>query len=257
MKQLIREPASASGSVTAITLITSAIGPLVMNVFDPFRIQNSPSCTARVLIPAASDPASGSVIANAPTHSPEHSFGSHVRFWSSVPCSQIGTAPMQTCAPSDSNRPESRPPSSSASSARFVVMMSAPEPPYCSGIGSPHSPNSPHARQTSGSQRPSRSRPSASGATTFSANTLTDLRNASCSSVKAKLRLIVAPGYCGFFGRDGRMMRSATARAPFGSTIRMITANAINPESPSMNESRMMKESSRVPTFARIIARLD
>src|SRR5437588_4421542 len=126
-------------------------------------------------------------MANAPIHSPLESLGRYARFCSSVPCSQIGTAPMQMCAPSDNSKPESRPPSSNPSSAMQVVTMSAPWPPYSSGIGRPAKPNSPTARHTSGSQRPSRSRASASGRTTFSAKSRTEARKASCSSVNAKL----------------------------------------------------------------------
>ena len=47
-----------SGSVTAKTIATSAVEPEVMNCFVPLRTQRLPWRTARVLIAAASEPAS-------------------------------------------------------------------------------------------------------------------------------------------------------------------------------------------------------
>ena len=44
---------------------------------------------------------------------------------------------------------------------------------------------------------------------------------------------------------------------PFGSTIRVMTAIAISPESPSMNRSRMRNETSKTPSLARMITGLD
>src|SRR5947209_18420705 len=52
----------ASGSVLVTSTIACARWPLVMNVFEPLITYSSPFLTARVLIPATSDPASGSVI---------------------------------------------------------------------------------------------------------------------------------------------------------------------------------------------------
>ena len=52
----------ASGSVFVTSTIAWARWPLVMYVFDPLITYSSPSLTARVLIPATSEPASGSVI---------------------------------------------------------------------------------------------------------------------------------------------------------------------------------------------------
>lgn len=44
--------------------------PFVMNIFEPFSTQPSPSRRARVRIEATSEPASGSVTATAVTSSP-------------------------------------------------------------------------------------------------------------------------------------------------------------------------------------------
>ena len=53
----------ASGSVRVRSITMAARCPLVMKVFEPLITQPSPSRTARVLVPARSEPASGSVIA--------------------------------------------------------------------------------------------------------------------------------------------------------------------------------------------------
>src|SRR4051794_21297581 len=61
--------------VFARTVQTSAIGPLVMKIFVPLSTQSAPSRTAVVRRPAESDPASGSVEAQAPIHVPSQSDG--------------------------------------------------------------------------------------------------------------------------------------------------------------------------------------
>src|SRR4030067_802115 len=60
-----------SFSVTAMTMVTPAREPVVMNPLLPFRTYASPSRRATVEIPKASDPAEGSVSANAPVTVPE------------------------------------------------------------------------------------------------------------------------------------------------------------------------------------------
>ena len=72
------------GSVRAATITRSALYPLVMKVFEPFRIQSSPSRTAVVLSAARSEPPLGSVIAIAQTSSPVQNRGSQRAFCSSV-----------------------------------------------------------------------------------------------------------------------------------------------------------------------------
>src|SRR6266436_948115 len=64
----------AARSVTAITTHTSATCPFVVKVLLPLMVQQSPLSTARVRVPPASDPDSGSVNAHDPIHSPEASF---------------------------------------------------------------------------------------------------------------------------------------------------------------------------------------
>ena len=60
----------AARSVTAMATQTSATCALVVKVFPPFSTQQSPSRTACVRVPPASDPASGSVSDQQPIHSP-------------------------------------------------------------------------------------------------------------------------------------------------------------------------------------------
>ena len=56
-------------------LIVLAIGPLVIHIFSPSRMYESPSFVARSLIDAASDPACGSVSAKAAIFLPAHRSG--------------------------------------------------------------------------------------------------------------------------------------------------------------------------------------
>ena len=53
-----------------MTIMRSAVPPLVTHAFVPFSTQSSPSRTAWVRSAAASEPASGSDSANAPSSSP-------------------------------------------------------------------------------------------------------------------------------------------------------------------------------------------
>ena len=69
----------------------------------------------------------------------------------------------------------------SSSMAMHSVSRSAPIPPYSSGNGRPNNPSSPILRTTSSGKAWVRSHSSAWGATSVSANSLTTLRNASCS----------------------------------------------------------------------------
>ncbi len=87
MRQLSSGFPSLSRPVTACTITTPVRGfaPLVMKIFEPLMIQLSPSSSARVLEPPASEPASGSVRPKAASISPVQSFGSHSRFCCSVP----------------------------------------------------------------------------------------------------------------------------------------------------------------------------
>src|SRR5580698_6971900 len=85
----IRKPRMPS-SVLAQTTATSAIEPLVIQVFSPFRIHPDPSPTARVLIAAGFDPKSGSVKPKQPIALPDCNRGSQCDFCSSDPYCRIG-----------------------------------------------------------------------------------------------------------------------------------------------------------------------
>src|ERR1039458_898628 len=80
-------------SVWAQMIATSATEPLVIHIFDPFRIQSalspSPSRRALVRILAGSEPWSGSVRPKHPMDSPAAIAGSHCCLCSAVPCSQM------------------------------------------------------------------------------------------------------------------------------------------------------------------------
>lgn len=75
-----------------------SVPELVMKHLEPLITQSSPSRTAVVRVPPASEPHSGSVRPNAPRISPEHIRGSHSRFCSSVPKRKTGIAPSETPA---------------------------------------------------------------------------------------------------------------------------------------------------------------
>ena len=65
-----------------------------MNVLEPLITYSSPSLTARVLIPATSEPASGSVIPIARIALPWIAGTTHSCFCSSVPNARIGGIAM-------------------------------------------------------------------------------------------------------------------------------------------------------------------
>ncbi len=65
---------------------TSASGPLVIHILEPLATQRSPFFSALQSIePTTSEPAPGSLMASAPTNSPEQSFGRYARRCASEP----------------------------------------------------------------------------------------------------------------------------------------------------------------------------
>ena len=76
---------SAASPLRASTVYMPAIPAFEMNVFTPRRCQSAPSGVARVRTPARSEPASGSVTANAASRPPPAIAGSQRFFWTSVP----------------------------------------------------------------------------------------------------------------------------------------------------------------------------
>ena len=92
------KPSWVGGDGSTSVLVTSTIPwdrwPLVMNVLDPLITYSSPSLTARVLIPATSEPASGSEIPIDRIFLPAIAGAAHSRFCSSVPNARIGGIAM-------------------------------------------------------------------------------------------------------------------------------------------------------------------
>src|SRR3954471_4635420 len=67
-------------------MATSASGPLVIHILEPFAIHRSPRFSAlQAMEPTTSEPAPGSLMASAPTNSPEQSFGRYLRRCASEP----------------------------------------------------------------------------------------------------------------------------------------------------------------------------
>ena len=68
-----------------VTQAVMSVPALVMNILEPFTTHCPPRSSARVLVAAASEPASGSVSPNAASACPDARRGSHSRFCSSLP----------------------------------------------------------------------------------------------------------------------------------------------------------------------------
>ena len=80
--------APAAGSVTAETTKKSENAPSLMKCFWPVSSQPPPSRSARVLMPAASEPAPGSVMAIEQVRSPRTAGRSQRCFCASSPASR-------------------------------------------------------------------------------------------------------------------------------------------------------------------------
>src|SRR5260370_7224273 len=103
----------ASGLVTTVVHNTCALLAQVHQVFSPLMTYLSPFLTARHLIPAESDPASGSVNAAAARISPVHNPGRNFFFSSSVPfaCTKdAASTPPPTPPPPPPPAPHHLPP---------------------------------------------------------------------------------------------------------------------------------------------------
>ena len=111
-----------------------------MNCFVPEIFQPSPSGVAEVRSEPASEPASGSVRANAPSSSPRASGGTKRDRCSSVPKVRIGSVTALVCTATVTPTPASA--RESSSSTRMYETKSAPAPPYSSGTQTPISPSS-------------------------------------------------------------------------------------------------------------------
>jgi hypothetical protein len=110
-----RKPRTPS-SVRAHTTATSATEPFVIHIFEPCRIQSSPSRRARVRMDAGSEPESGSVRPKQPMASPAAIRGSHSCFCSSEPQRWMAYIAREPCTETRLRTPES--PASSSRHAR-------------------------------------------------------------------------------------------------------------------------------------------
>ena len=115
--------------VTAATVVTPemSVPALVMKDFVPFMVHSWSSVRAAVVIALGSDPASGSVMANAASILPEANEGIHSARCSSVPKSQTGLVPSEVCAATVMATDEST--RASSSIARAYASVSPPAPP--------------------------------------------------------------------------------------------------------------------------------
>src|SRR5207249_7073 len=131
----------AAGSVFANTRSTPAALPFVTQVFVPFNLYTFPSRIARACIPAASDPAAGSVRQNAPSVSPVAMRRKYFFFCAPLPNSISGacTAEFVTLIAVDI-AVNTRATSSSINANETV---SSPGPPHSSGTSIPQQPISP------------------------------------------------------------------------------------------------------------------
>ena len=84
--------------VSAMTIVTQACSPFVMKFFDPSRMNPSPFSRANVDRPPASEPAPGSVSANAPAPFPPESIGRWRLRCASVPNRKIASPVMLVTA---------------------------------------------------------------------------------------------------------------------------------------------------------------
>ena len=116
--------------------------PLVTHAFVPLSTQSSPSRTACVRSDAASDPASGSDSANAPSISPRAIGLRNRSFCSSLPYAQDHLR-RQRVVHAHAARPPTRRRPRSPRARRGTCSVSSPRPSYSSGISIPRKPSSP------------------------------------------------------------------------------------------------------------------
>ncbi len=138
---------------SSVTPNDMSVPAFEMNVFRPLMSQPPSRRIARVRMPRASDPASGSVRPNAPSARPSASGRSQRSRCESVPNSRSGSEPMVTCACHAAATDWSARPICSIAATKPTVDM--PMPPHCSGISIPSRPSSPISRSRSVGQRPS------------------------------------------------------------------------------------------------------
>ena len=126
---------------------------LEMNVLRPLISQPPSRRSARVRMPRASEPASGSVRPNAPSARPSASGRSQRSRCSSLPNRSSGSDPIVTWACHAAATDWSARPICSMAATKPTVDI--PIPPHSSGISMPSRPSSPISRSRSVGQRAS------------------------------------------------------------------------------------------------------
>src|SRR5712692_1021704 len=184
MRNALTPAARSSGPVRAKTIYRPAYPMLVMKTLVPLRMYPSPWRRALVFNDAASDPAAGSVSANAPRSSPDARRGSHRRFCSSVPKSRIGSLPTLVWTSTITEVDAQARASSSMQSAK--ARASRPAPPNSRGMRTPMRPASAAALTASSGNRRSRSTSAARGSATACASSRTESRKLACSGGRSK-----------------------------------------------------------------------
>ena len=138
---------------SSVTPNDMSVPALEMNVFRPLISQPPSRRSARVRIPRASDPASGSVSPNAPSARPSASGRSQRSRCASLPNRYSGSEPMVTCACHAAATDWSASPICSIAATKPTVDM--PIPPHSSGIRMPSRPSAPISRSRSVGHRAS------------------------------------------------------------------------------------------------------
>ena len=148
-------PRSSADSVRAssVTPNDMSVPALEMNVLRPLISQPPSRRSARVRMPRASEPASGSVKPNAPRTRPSASGRSQRSRCASLPNRYSGNEPIVTCACHAAATDWSARPICSIAATKPTVDM--PMPPHCSGISMPSRPNAPISRSRSVGHRAS------------------------------------------------------------------------------------------------------
>ena len=144
-----RESSSSRDSVRAssVTPNDMSVPAFEMNVLRPLISQPPSWRTARVWMPRASEPASGSVSPKAPSTRPSANGRSHRSRCSSFPKSSSGSDPMVTCACHAAATDWSARPICSIAATKPTVDI--PMPPHSSGTSTPSRPSAPISRSRS------------------------------------------------------------------------------------------------------------
>src|SRR5262252_7744403 len=145
----------------------SLIPALVIQDFMPESTYESPSRTARACIDATSEPAPGSDRQYEPWLSPDAMRGTYFRFSSSEPQLRIGIVARREIKMVSAVDAQTR---ASSSTMTAWVVLSAPEPPYSTGMPRAGSSMARQSAKFSHEYVAVRSSSAARGAILFSAN---------------------------------------------------------------------------------------